>query len=241
MDDSTKISLLVGVIVTAIVTIQQMLASYNIIFDDVPTKWERKVGKKRKREVTPYKRNHSVKYSRPATPLEPINVLHQILQDSDRAYMHKVTHLHEWQFFLLADRLKDLILRPRLRDDGTRPLRTFKKPKHDHFHRLFFCLRWLNDGNFHRSREAEADWGKSSLQEDLVHVLTAIVEGLEQEIQWPDENRRRELANIFPGIFRGCIGVGDVKEYQIEKPKDRIKEKRSWSGKKKLTVTRCSV
>ena len=105
----------------------------------------------------------------------------------------------------------------------------------------YFCLRWLNDGNFHRSREAEAGWGKSSLQEDLVHVLTAIVEGLEQEIQWPDENRRRELANIFPGIFRGCIGVGDVKEYQIEKPKDRIKEKRSWSGKKKLTVTRCSV
>ena len=43
---------------------------------------------------------------------------------------------------------------------------------------------------------------------------------------------RRELANIFPGNFRGCIGVGDVKEYQIEKPKDRIKEKRSWSGEK---------
>ncbi len=42
MDNSTKISLLVGVIVTAIVTIQQMLASHNIIFDDAPTKWERK-------------------------------------------------------------------------------------------------------------------------------------------------------------------------------------------------------
>jgi hypothetical protein len=226
MDDSGTISLLVGVIVAAVVTIQQMFATYNIIFDDIPTKLERKVGKKRKCEVTPYKRNHSMKYSSPATPLEPINVLHKILQDSDRAYMHKVTHLHEWQFFLLADRLKDLILRPRLRDDGTRP-------KHDHFHRLFFCLRWLNDGNFHRSREAEAGWGKSSLQEDLVHVLIAIVEGLDDQIQWPDENHRRELANVFPGIFHGCIGVGDVKEYQIEKPKDRIKEKRSWSGKKK--------
>jgi hypothetical protein len=96
----------------------------------------------------------------------------------------------------------------------------------------FFCLRWLNDGNFHRSREAEAGWGKSSLQEDLVHVLIAIVEGLEDEFQWPDENHRRELANIFPGFFRGCIGVGDVKEYHREKPKDRIKEKRSWSGGK---------
>jgi hypothetical protein len=42
MDDSTKISLLVGFIVTSIVTIQQMFASYSIIFDDIPTKWERK-------------------------------------------------------------------------------------------------------------------------------------------------------------------------------------------------------
>ena len=104
-------------------------------------------------------------------------------------------------FFLLADRLKDLILRPRLRDDGTRPLLTFKKPKHDHFNRLYFCLRWLNDGNFHRSREAEADWGKSSLQEDLVHVLTAIVKGLDDQIQWPDESHRWELVNVFQGFF----------------------------------------
>jgi hypothetical protein len=72
MDDSTKISLLIGVIVTATVTIQQMFASYSIIFDDIPTKWERKVGKKRKHEVTPYKRNHSVKYSRPTTPLSQL-------------------------------------------------------------------------------------------------------------------------------------------------------------------------
>jgi hypothetical protein len=62
---------------------------------------------------------------------------------------------------------------------------------------------------------------------DLVHVLTAIVEGLDDQIQWPDENRRRELGIVFPGIFRGCIGIGDVKEYQIEKSKDLVKEKRS--------------
>jgi hypothetical protein len=83
------------------------------------------VSKKRKCEVAPYKRNHSVPYSRPSSPLEPTNVLHSILQDSDRACMHKKIHLDEWQFFLPTERLKDLILKPRLRDDGTRPLRTF--------------------------------------------------------------------------------------------------------------------
>ena len=59
----------------------------------------------------------------------------------------------------------------------------------------------MNDGNFHRTREVESGWGKSSMHLDLVHVLTAIVEGLDDQIQWPDENRRRELGIVFPGIF----------------------------------------
>ena len=80
----------------------------------------------------------------------------------------------------------------------------------------------------------EAGWSKTSLQRDTVHVLKAIVEGLDDEVVWPDENRRQELANNFPGIFNGCIEVGDVKEFQVEKPKDRVKERMSWSGKKKI-------
>jgi hypothetical protein len=58
---------------------------------------------------------------------------------------------------------------------------------------LFFVLRWLNDGLFYRSREVDTGYAKSSVQEDLVHVLLAIVEGLDE----PDENRRRELAEVF--------------------------------------------
>ena len=77
------------------------------------------------------------------------------------------------------------------------------------------------------------------MQRDTVHVLKAIVEGLDDEVVWHDENRRQELANIFPGIFNGCIGVGDVKEYEVEKPKDHAKERMSWSGKKQLIAIRC--
>jgi len=203
-------------------------------FDDVPTTRERRLLKKRKRELTPYKRNVSARYSRPVVALEARNCLADVLQDSDRAYMKKLTHLHEWQFFALAEILKDLILRPRQRSDGNRPVIHRRPPKFDHYHRLYFCLRWLNDGLFYRSREAETGWSKSSVQEDLVHVLTAIVEGLDGHLQWPDVDRRQELSRVFPGILRGCIGIGDVKEFQIEKPKDPIKERQSWSGKKKL-------
>ncbi len=107
-----------------------------------------------------------------------------------------------------------------------------KQHKFDHCHRLLFVLRWLNDGLFYRSREADNGYAKSSVHEDLVHVLQAIVEGLHEHLTWPDGDHRRELAEVFPGILRGCIGVGDVKEYEIEKPKNSVKEKLSWSGKK---------
>jgi hypothetical protein len=73
------------------------------------------------------------------------------------------------------------------------------------------------------------------VQEDLVHLLTAIVEGMDDYLWWPDENCRQGLAHIFPGILRGCIGIGDVKEFHIEKPKDSLKERHFWIGKKKMS------
>jgi hypothetical protein len=105
----------------------------------------------------------------------------------------------------------------------------------DYKHRLFYCLCWLNDGNFHKTREAEAGRGKSSLQKDIVHVLIAIVEGLENQVQWPDADCRQELKKLFEvGMLIDCIGVGDVKEYEIEKPKNLRKERKSFSGKKRI-------
>ncbi len=35
-------------------------------------------------------------------------------------------------------------------------------------------------------------------------------------------------------MFHGCIGVADVKEYQVVKFLDPVKERRSRSGKKKI-------
>jgi hypothetical protein len=99
----------------------------------------------------------------------------------------------------------------------TRPDRAGRTLKHDHYYRLFFCLKWLNDGNFYRTRETETGWGKSFLCEDTPHVLKAIVEGLDGELQWSDEQQRRELGGVFQGIFHGCIGISDVKEFQVVK------------------------
>jgi hypothetical protein len=92
----------------------------------------------------------------------------------------------------------------------------------------------VNDSLFYRSREANTGYAKSYVYEDLVHVLQAIIDEFYEHLTWPDDNCMHELATVYSGILRGCVGVGGVKEYETEKPKDSVKEKKSWSGKKKI-------
>jgi hypothetical protein len=151
----------------AIVAAQQIVAAASLIFDNIPTQHEVRVEKKRKHEVTPYKPNVSMRSGPPETMLEPVHVLEGLLHDDNHEYIKKIMHLHSWQFFLLADHLKDLISRPR---DNNQSAKVGPAVKHDHHHRLFFALKLLNDGNFHRTREAAFGWSKTSLQRDLEHV-----------------------------------------------------------------------
>lgn len=48
---------------------------------------------------------------------------------------------------------------------------------------------------------------------------------------WPDAPTRAIWASEYPGVFRGNIGIGDIKETEIEKPKDPVLERATWSGK----------
>jgi len=187
------------VVAAAAICIEQLLAAYMIICDDVPTASESRAAKKRKRELSPYKRNLSVVHGTPTTELEHIPALECILQDINRPYMKSVTHLHGWQFFDLAARLQPLNDRPKLQKDGMHPLVNLrKKTKADHYHRLYYCLKWLNNGNFFRTREAETGLGKSTIHEDTVHVLEVIVEGLDDKLQWPDAEKETRVSFCLP-------------------------------------------
>jgi hypothetical protein len=98
MDESHRM-----LVAAAAICIHQLLLSFVIIFDDVPTAYEARAAKRRKRELTPYKRNLSMEYGTPTTNLEHVPHLECILQDINRPYMKDVTHLHGWQFFLLTN------------------------------------------------------------------------------------------------------------------------------------------
>ncbi len=94
-------------------------------------------------------------------------------------------------------------------------------------------LKWLNDSNFHRIKETESGWSKSSPHWELEHVLHAKVEGLDDELRCLGVKRRQELTNVYPGIFNSCIGVGDVKEFQVVKAND------SGAGEKLIGTSFC--
>lgn len=64
-------------------------------------------------------------------------------------------------------------------------------------------------------------------------MLKAIVDGLEAEIEWPSVEERRALGDTFEGIFKNCIGIVDCWERPINKFKDTVKERDTYSGKKK--------
>jgi hypothetical protein len=71
----------------AIVAAQQIVAAASLIFNNIPTQHEVRVEKKRKREVTPHKRNVSVRSGPPETMLEPVRVLDVLLHDDNCEYM----------------------------------------------------------------------------------------------------------------------------------------------------------
>jgi hypothetical protein len=135
MDDDDAI-----LIFLPFVTVAHQLICSNIFLMILQLSREKKRSEKK---VWPdsIQRHVSCRHSIASNPLEAKNCLAEILQDSNRAYMKSVTHLHEWQFFELSKMLKDLILCLRLRSNGTRPEVRRKPPKFDHNNRLFFILR----------------------------------------------------------------------------------------------------
>jgi len=226
---SVVVRAILAIAAAFLVIADSSLAVKKIVLEENPYEKKRK-DRESEREDSAFKRNRTFQHSPPQSKLEPIQVLIDVLKDPCRDYMSSICHMTAWKFFVLADRLQPLIERARRRRNGTRPI-SGRKCHHDHYHRLFFCLQWLNTGEHYKVKEATTGWGKSSLHRDNVHVLEAIIEGLDDQIAWPSEQRREELANIYDGIFKNMIGIVDIKEHECVKYKDTDKEKKSYSGK----------
>jgi len=87
-------------------------------------------------------------------------------------------------------------------------------------------------GEQFRVEEYYSGWSKSSICADLKHILKAIILGYANAIVWPGPAERVQLAGATPGIFNGVIGVMDITEMHVQRPKNATAEAEAWSTKK---------
>jgi DDE superfamily endonuclease len=78
------------------------------------------------------------------------------------------------------------------------------------------------------------NWSQSSLCDDVKWVADALNESMKDEIQWPDENCRSQLAQRLPE-FPGCIGNVDRTLCRINRPSDIGPDiRRHFNGRKHI-------
>ena len=171
----------------------------------------------------------------PDSGLQRKNYLYALLQDLGRNPLWRKIAISGDELLSLANILRPRMEQPRLNRSLARTndcehgmcrsrLRSCKVTCEE---RLFYAIRWLHFSDTFRSMEFDAGWAKSSIAEDIPHVLQAIV----HEIEWPTAAERRILGQTFP-IFPGCVGVVDGFEVFIRRPSDRALEAQHYSGKK---------
>lgn len=159
--------------------------------------------------------------------LETTVNLNLILKSPSRNYLRIFAHMNGFEFFTLAEICQPFICRSR--NNYNNPIG--KKIKFDHYHRLYFVLKWLVTGDELLMQQFYHGWSKSVIQLDIIHVLKAIIEALDNYIEWPNAEERQHLSSIHPGLFRNIVGIADVTEHRIQKPKNRILERDTYSGK----------
>jgi hypothetical protein len=153
--------------------------------------------------------NLCVENTHPQTPLVLRPLLDIVFNDPGRSYCRTLTHFYDWEFFALAEHLKDYIQLPRGTTDemiaevGIENI-PVKSCKPDDHQRLFYALQWLTSGKSFRTAEFDTGWSKTSCNADLRHVLKAVIRGLDNFVEWPSVEERYEMANQSNGNCLVC-------------------------------------
>ena len=178
----------------------------------------------------------------PQIPLGPaVDRFGAMVADINRGYVKQLTHLYSWELLELAELVKAGVEAPRAATTKSRrekrPVKhpgvpnRGRPPKLNYVARLVHLLEWLNTGDTATRRQFNTGWSRSSCDEDRKHVLKAINVALANEIRWPTEEERKMHHSLYDGIFVGCVGILDVTEWAICKPKNSKLENETFSGK----------
>ena len=94
--------------------------------------------------------NQVSKFGSPMIPLSYIDTFENLIQDPNRDYCRKLTHLYSWEIQELADLLKEEIEKPRQtvwRPDVKAPdsSKMGRPPKYDYANRFYIVLEWMSE------------------------------------------------------------------------------------------------
>lgn len=95
-----------------------------------------------------------------------------------------------------------------------------RPPKLSSPERVLAAIFYLKHNTTGRYESILWNYSRSGVFDDTFFVLSVIAEVLNHEIQWPDPNRRRNLASRIP-TMPGCIGFIDGTLCRIRRPKSR--------------------
>jgi hypothetical protein len=173
--------------------------------------------------------NQVTKFKSPLLPLSFTDSFGRMIEDPNRQYSKKLTHLYSWEIVELAELCKAEIELPRKtswRKDVRFPdsEKMGRPPKYDYVNRFLFVLEFLSSGESVHRAEFEKMYAKSSIDEDRKHVLKAINKVLADEIRWPNALERAALRTNYTGIFSGTVGVLDVTEHNYFRSKNSVIE-----------------
>ena len=237
-------NLLLPVLFTAAITLFSAANACNDIGNHIFSTETRQESKKRREaEVAQLPLMQNLYHFRegPQVPLPYRDRFGAIMKDPNRNYCRKLTHMFSWEILDLAYILKAEIesgrqskWRPEVKNPGKK--RAGRPPKYNHINRLLFVLEWLSSGDDLNKSEYEYKYSKTSLDEDRIHILRAINKCLANEICWPTAQEREILKAAFTGILTDVVGILDVTEWEISKPKNSDHERETFSGKAKTNT-----
>jgi hypothetical protein len=138
-----------------------------------------------------------------------IDVYSQVAPRGDEAF-EEWAGLTKLQFDRLVLELAPAVRRNRrVRHGVPEPSGRQRSTKSTLQNRILMTMKWLSVGGSCTSLGLDFGLFEHVVSEDIMHVIYAIVECLQYEVQWPNEEQINELIGTYGPLFPDVIGVID--------------------------------
>jgi hypothetical protein len=112
---------------------------------------------------------------------------------------------------------------------------------HDERNRLLMAMIWLRVYPTYEVLGFIFDLDKSNICRNLKGVLTVLREQLGDEVQWPDQARRKQKMDQFMQEFPDVVAIVDATEQPTQRPQDPEAQQDHYSGKKRRHTLKTQI